>query len=613
MASCLLPGSEEDEAEGWDSDWEKLSVRTGRELGVGPGEAGRRADDRRTVDRRPLQFALTTIGVLLAVAAAVVVVVVVWHGNQNSPEAPGSSSAHPLSNPSAPTAVVPAEADVTPQRRLCESVSSCGNETCDSSRSLCWKTVSNLMADPSALAEFNTYAVSTWYPIQGLQWRGDITFEGFQMLVHLHEGAVCPMPCFPSSTSQPTQSRCPPPPSKLPAPQNVLDYNGVTLPEMCIDDDREEDHVLIIGDWGGTVPGKPADNTQNKRPKRPYVDGIDNQAQLLVAEQFNKRAALVDPGYILNVGDNFYWGGCFETCGSRTVKEAIEAFNNPFRPDEQDDPICAKQFYSVFETMYMGPGLDGKPWFSCLGNHDYGGYYFNAAWDQQIAYTWGPSGRWVMPALYYHQHVVYAAKGFTVDYYVVDDNVADVQDESQDIHHNPCNLWRNPHSDCRPFGPGNASDCVHWFRNLWSEEVKWLDASLAKSTADWQIIMTHVPVESCVPYPQVVDDFKRISDLHGVDLFVTGHRHVQEIYESGHADFNCPDGAPCLTPGVPYVVSGGGGGITSDFPPGPEGSGEDMYGYMDMKISKTEIIIEAFNQAGVPRGVLRTHPRSAQR
>ena len=43
--------------------------------------------------------------------------------------------------------------------------------------------------------------------------------------------------------------------------------------------------------------------------------GVDDNPQILVANAFKARAALKDPQYILNVGDNFYWGGIEKTCG----------------------------------------------------------------------------------------------------------------------------------------------------------------------------------------------------------------------------------------------------------------------------------------------------------
>ena len=42
---------------------------------------------------------------------------------------------------------------------------------------------------------------------------------------------------------------------------------------------------------------------------------MDDNPQILVANAFKARAALKDPQYILNVGDNFYWGGIEKTCG----------------------------------------------------------------------------------------------------------------------------------------------------------------------------------------------------------------------------------------------------------------------------------------------------------
>jgi hypothetical protein len=284
---------------------------------------------------------------------------------------------------------------------------------------------------------------------------------------------------------------------------------------------------------------------------------------------------------------------------------------------------------------------------------------------------------------------MYPTKGFTVDYYILDTNMGDVKSPDEDTHHNPCNRWHNKASNCQPFGPQNPDHCVEWFKELWDNQAIWLEAKLKESEADWQIIVTHYPPEGWVAYRKMFVDLKRIAQDYGVDLFVTGHRHVQTLYENGLA-------AWCDTAEIPYVVSGGGGGITSDFIPADAGDchwtskkksfmcdkkydvdkvkttgapsnedddddhpndddaeyemekegfkklteesikncddpsildwdprwqspecdkllqpldGQDMYGFMDMTISKSEIKIEGYNHAGTQRGTMRVRPR----
>ena len=176
-----------------------------------------------------------------------------------------------------------------------------------------------------------------------------------------------------------------------------------------------------------------------------FVKGIDDQPQLLVASSFKSRAAKVDPVFILNVGDNFYWGGIEKTCGT---------------PMDELSYVTHHQFDQVFENIYNGPGLDGKPWLSVLGNHDWGGRVFNNGWDQQIAYTWH-SDRWRMPAAYWSQHVNFVDAGFTMDIYMVDSNSQDAEDPPLDPEHNICGSAHNPPgANCASQGAQPGIDCV---------------------------------------------------------------------------------------------------------------------------------------------------------
>lgn len=80
----------------------------------------------------------------------------------------------------------------------------------------------------------------------------------------------------------------------------------------------------------------------------------------------------------------------------------------------------------------------------------------------------------------------------------------------------------------------------------------------------------------------------------GLDLLVTGHRHDQELW--------FPDDYAKNHMGITCIVTGGGGGITSEATPDPDNTedwyGEAQYGFYDLTISKTEIFIESINYDG---------------
>eukprot|EP00927_Polykrikos_kofoidii_P011029 TRINITY_DN14651_c0_g1_i1.p1 TRINITY_DN14651_c0_g1~~TRINITY_DN14651_c0_g1_i1.p1 ORF type:complete len:1018 (+),score=161.55 TRINITY_DN14651_c0_g1_i1:115-3168(+) len=417
----------------------------------------------------------------------------------------------------------------------------------------------------------------------------EATFEDFQAYYYSTErqdksgctSAPCPVlvatTTTTSTTPPPGTPACPERSPLPPLPAQATSYNGISWPEYCFTG-LEDEHVFIIGDWGGLTnqytrgPADviPAPNTAH----RDFSWPVDRIAQRLVARQLNRRARLTNPRYVLNAGDNFYWGGIREKCSRR--KFGTFGTTNQWSP--------------VFEEMYKGPGIDGKPWFSVLGNHDYGGYQFSSAWDQQVAYTWGPSGRWVLPGQYWHQRVDYPTKNFTVDYYMMDSNVNDARHPYHDPEHNICSLQFN-HDTCAPVGPRDAWDCKAWFERLWREQLAWLEVKLQESTADWQIIVTHFP-----PEPVYRERYWReLVDKYGVDFFVTAHRHQQEAHKWSGAH-------------APYVVVGGGGGVTSERSP-VEWGGLDQYGFMDMRISKTTAMVEAFDHRGDLRRRMVFHPR----
>lgn len=355
-------------------------------------------------------------------------------------------------------------------------------------------------------------------------------------------------------------------------PALATDLNGIRLPDVCIRSPGPH-YVYVIGDWGGIL-GPHGPTPANQRSKEEFVDGVDDVAQIRVANQMRWRAKRRSPDYILQMGDAFYWSGLNVKCGTPAYQV-----------------VPTGQFQWVFEDIYKGEGLDGKPWLGVLGNHDYGGYKFDQGWDQLIAYTWGTGGRWILPAQYWRQKVKYP--GFSVDYFFVDTNVYTAQAPSADAAHNICsNAHVKKEAGCGQEGPKSVEDCPAWFAELWAEQIPWLDANLGKSTADWQIVVTHFPPTWGMDY------WVKLAAKHGIDLFLTGHQHDQELH-LGPDDFLHP---------TAWVVSGGGGGITSEGLPNKEGH-DDQYGFFELTLTKEVIEIQGLSHGGQVRYVGFVKPR----
>jgi hypothetical protein len=326
-----------------------------------------------------------------------------------------------------------------------------------------------------------------------------------------------------------------------------------------------------------------------------FVYPVDVHPQLLVKDQMVKRAADSNPDYVLNVGDSFYWGGVNDWCGAPDMTTPYS--HGGTGVDKVD------QFKKIYEEVYIGHGLDGKQWLGVLGNHDFGGWMFNHAWDQMIGYTWSAQswGRWFMPALYYQVTVRYP--DFSVDYYFLDTNVWDALDPNNDDPHNICSLQHNGDKASCPAGLSNVWACPGWFKNMWQQQKGWLEERVPLSTADWRIAVTHFP-----PYFGL-DEWKDLAKHHQFDLIVSGHRHSQftrtfgdnssliwpdwgkDAWKAGYTDFLDP---------ISWVVSGGGGGVTSEHAPEEDGD-DDQYGFMDLTLSRETLTVEAISHSGILR------------
>merc|ERR1719195_2080483 len=294
------------------------------------------------------------------------------------------------------------------------------------------------------------------------------------------------------------------------------------------------------------------------------------------------------------MGDNFYWGGVEDYCTG-----------NMFEPysaggSQVDHAGHVDQFKEIFEDIYHGEGIDGLQWLGGLGNHDYGGWRFDMAWDQAVGYTWSDAptskGRWMTPALYYRVLVKYP--DFSIDYWFMDTNVWDALPYWKKPPHNICGPHTPGSANCtKSGGPKSLDDCQGWFHRLWEDQKKWLDKTVPESKAEWRIIVTHFP-----PY-WGKKDWMELAPKHEIDAIITGHRHSQNMHCKHDMVAKIWGENPQSTElndfldPTAWVVSGGGGGITSEHKPDPAGN-DDQYGFVDLTVSKDELVFEAISHKG---------------
>ncbi|CAK9068670.1 Tartrate-resistant acid phosphatase type 5 (TR-AP) (Tartrate-resistant acid ATPase) (TrATPase) (Type 5 acid phosphatase) (Uteroferrin) (UF) [Durusdinium trenchii] len=395
----------------------------------------------------------------------------------------------------------------------------------------------------------------------------------------------------------------------LDPPAKVDTYNGGAWEVLKLPGKRSM-HFFALGDWGGLLGTGYAPMIQYRSGQTPgphtmarwrgpcktdkmiacfagdtceqschYDPQVDRQAQVLVATQMKKRAAQSQPDFIVNVGDNFYWGGINTECGT---------------PMNQISAVTQQQFTEIFEKIYGGPGLDGKPWLGT--NRTLAASFFSLGYvsrtRERIAYTWA-SDRWRLPALYWMQRVEYPDLDFSAEIFMIDSNAMDVKPMHADPEHNICGQLHNPtNARCDATGgPANLKDCFSWMWSLWREQKKWVQQKLTESNANWQIVATHF---NCGHEAQW---YKELHQKYGLDLLITGHTHDQQVYhESG------------MLGGLTCFITGGGGGITSEADPSHPKS--NQYGFFDISITKQQILLESINYRGETLGKYAVRPKA---
>jgi tartrate-resistant acid phosphatase type 5 len=244
-------------------------------------------------------------------------------------------------------------------------------------------------------------------------------------------------------------------------------------------------------------------------------NGHDEQRD--VAVQMGKTARAFGSEYTVSVGDNFYENGVTAV----------------------DDP----QWQSSFEQIYTAPALQ-SPWKIVLGNHDYRGNV-----QAQLDYS-KTSPRWRLPARYYTETVTLPDGARAAFYYL----------------------------DTSPFIKKYYGSNVHVDGQDSQAQLDWLEAQLAASKAQWNIVIGHHPIYTAQAasdgyehdMPDMIARLNPILQKHAVPIYICGHDHLLQSVQMDH---------------ITYVVTGAG---SQTYAPGPAirgGFASGAHGFMTVRLS----------------------------
>lgn len=222
--------------------------------------------------------------------------------------------------------------------------------------------------------------------------------------------------------------------------------------------EKEAFHFYVIGDWGRNGHFK----------------------QVEVADIMQQAGFILEPEFIISVGDNFYPDG-------------IASVNDPF-------------IKSSFEDIYYGSNLF-CPWYVILGNHGYRGNY-----QAQLDYS-QVSQRWNMPDHYFEFEKTLEDDKTRAKFLFLDTNPFE-----DDYYHE------------EKYQQVKTQDSL--------KQKKWLEETLKNSTADWNIVIGHHPLytsgKRVDDKPYVRYHLEDLFETYKVPVYFAGHEHdIQHLKPKG--------------------------------------------------------------------------------
>jgi len=262
-------------------------------------------------------------------------------------------------------------------------------------------------------------------------------------------------------------------------------------------------NFVSIGDWG-CVP----------------IGGYHEQDELIVARSFQASATDLNPRFVLNTGDNFYY------CGIHSKDDAL--WNSTF-----------EDVFTAESTMV--------PWYSCLGNHDYG---YPGSATAQMEYKSPKNDRWVMPDRYYYRRLSFPGE-VNISLLVLDATPC----QADYVSSNPKG-W----DPCGSVIPGCPGCTFHEnvIKQSCSTQLSWLNQILPTIPQDdWKIVMVHAPAADIN-----VEDLISPLQQYNFQLYINGHVHLLSHYTIDNKGTYITTGAGCMVR-VPGTTSSSKGDSSS--------------------------------------------------
>lgn len=335
---------------------------------------------------------------------------------------------------------------------------------------------------------------------------------------------------------------------------------------------------------------------------------MDMYSQVSVSALMDHTAQESKPEFIINGGDNFYWNGIYGN-------------------EEQ-----GARFEDTFTKKYNQPSLIDVPWYSVLGNHDYGGEGFicgktedspeecsstsamlAALKDKYVQQMPADITRWKMAPTSQVASDINGAPDFfhmnsktvnnvTVEVYHVDTGYAMVHGAPETCcqcfgygskdGNDPKEVCKHPADKrggayCAGGDTGMYDACIDWFDTVSENSLNSLKKALEDSTADFKIVNSHYAPQLHFSDIQFKDWYKVMED-GGVQLMVAGHTHA--MFHDFVDSIN-----------THIIVDGVGGGIQSQSAtkPAPNSGAESIwmargnpYGFVNLAASKNWLKVE---------------------